>query len=90
MVIYNKNTFIQQYFKEENTHMKELTKGKPYKVLIFFALPILMSNIFQKIYNITDSKIVSLFISPDCLAAVGSTEYSHCLVVKKLSNDSGI
>lgn len=53
--------------------MKDLTKGKPYKVLIFFALPILMSNIFQKIYNITDSKIVSLFISPDSLAAVGST-----------------
>ncbi|MCQ2080314.1 MAG: hypothetical protein MJZ11_01560 [Lachnospiraceae bacterium] len=70
--------------------MKDLTKGKPYKVLIFFVLPVLMSNIFQKIYNITDSKIVSLFISPDSLAAVGSMEYSHCLVMKILSNDSGI
>lgn len=53
--------------------MKDLTKGTPAKVIILFALPLMIGNIAQQLYNITDSKIVSLLLDGDALAAVGST-----------------
>lgn len=54
-------------------YMKELTKGYPAKVIILFALPLMLGNIFQQMYNITDSKIVSEYVSPEAFAAVGAT-----------------
>lgn len=53
--------------------MKDLSKGFPAKVILLFALPLMLGNIFQQLYNITDSKIVSAFIDPKALAAVGAT-----------------
>jgi len=53
--------------------IKNLTQGKPSKVLFFFALPMLFGNIFQQLYNLADSIIVGNFINSDALAAVGGT-----------------
>jgi len=50
-----------------------LTQGKPSKVLFFFALPMLLGNIFQQLYNLADSIIVGKFNGSDALAAVGGT-----------------
>ena len=51
----------------------DLTKGKPYKVILLFALPMVLGSILQQLYNITDSKIVSMYLSSNALAAVGAT-----------------
>lgn len=53
--------------------MKELTKGFPAKVILMFAIPLIIGNIAQQMYNITDSKIVSMYVGEDALAAVGAT-----------------
>ncbi len=53
--------------------MKDLTKGYPAKVIVLFALPLMIGNIFQQLYNITDSKIVSAMVDPSALAAIGAT-----------------
>lgn len=53
--------------------MKDLTTGKPLKVIIMFAIPIILGSIFQQFYNIADSKIVSEFVGTDAFAAVGAT-----------------
>lgn len=53
--------------------MKDLTKGYPAKVILLFALPLILGNIFQQFYNMADSKIVSMFVGTSALAAVGST-----------------
>ena len=53
--------------------MKDLTQGKPSKVLIRFALPMLLSVVFQQLYNIVDSVIAGQMIGDDALAAVGSS-----------------
>ena len=53
--------------------MKELTKGYPAKVIILFALPLMIGNILQTLYNITDSKIVSMYLGAGALGAVGAT-----------------
>lgn len=53
--------------------MKELTKGYPAKVILLFAVPIICGNIFQQLYNIVDSKIVSTYVSTEAFAAIGAT-----------------
>lgn len=52
--------------------IKDLTKGSPLRILFFFALPMLIGNIFQQLYNIVDSIIVGNFVGSDALAAVGA------------------
>ncbi len=51
----------------------DMTVGSPTRHLILFALPALIGNIFQQVYNIADSTIVGRFVGPDALAAVGAT-----------------
>ena len=50
-----------------------MTHGVPAKHILLFALPTLIGNIFQQIYNLSDSMIVGRFIGADAFAAVGAT-----------------
>ena len=50
-----------------------LTEGKPWKVLISFATPIFLSQLFQQLYNTADSLIVGNFLGKEALAAVNSS-----------------
>ena len=53
--------------------IRDMTKGNTTKLLIEFAVPMLIGNIFQQVYSLVDSAIVGKFISPEALGAVGST-----------------
>lgn len=55
------------------SHTTDMTTGSTVKHIVFFALPTLIGNIFQQIYNIADSIIVGRFVGAEALAAVGST-----------------
>ena len=50
-----------------------LTEGPIARGIILFALPILLSNLFQQLYNSVDSAVVGRFAGAAALAAVGST-----------------
>lgn len=52
---------------------KDMTSGSPMGILIKFALPMLIGNIFQQVYNMVDSIVVGKFVGSDALAAVGAT-----------------
>lgn len=52
---------------------KDLTTGKPEKVLWGFCLPLFGSIIFQQLYNIADSLIAGKFVGENALAAVGNS-----------------
>ena len=53
--------------------MKNMTTGNPFKLIISFAIPMLIGNIFQQIYNIVDTIIVGKYLGEEALAGVGST-----------------
>lgn len=53
--------------------MRDLTKGNIIKVMFFFSLPILLGNVFQQVYNLTDIIIVGKKLGDMSLSAVGST-----------------
>lgn len=52
---------------------KDMTSGSPVKLILAFAVPIFIGNIFQQFYNIVDTMIVGRFVGVNALAAVGST-----------------
>ena len=52
---------------------KDLTVGKPEKVLWQFCLPLFGSIVFQQLYNIADSLVAGKFIGENALAAVGNS-----------------
>jgi putative MATE family efflux protein len=53
--------------------MKDLTQGNEGKNILLFAVPMLIGNVFQQLYNIVDSIIVGKYIGSVALAAVGSS-----------------
>lgn len=53
--------------------MKDLTQGSEAKLIFNFALPMLIGNVFQQLYNTVDSIIVGNTIGKEALAAVGAS-----------------
>lgn len=51
----------------------DMTEGNPVRHILIFAVPMLIGNIFQQVYNLVDSIIVGQFVGADALAAVGVT-----------------
>ena len=49
-----------------------LTEGRPVKLIILFAIPIFLGNLFQIFYSLIDTKIVGSTLGETALASVGS------------------
>ena len=52
---------------------RSLTKGPTTSSILLFALPLMLGNLLQQMYNIADTWIVGRFLGADALAAVGSS-----------------
>lgn len=61
--------------------MTDLTKGGELKALFVFALPIFLGNLFEQLYNITDTVIVGNLLGAEALAAVGSSTQILALTI---------
>lgn len=53
--------------------IQNMTSGNPIKLIIAFTIPLLIGNVFQQIYSISDTIIVGRLLGVNSLAAVGST-----------------
>ena len=53
--------------------VRDMTEGSPYRHMAGFAVPTLLSQIFQQLYNTADTFIVGKFLGTDALAAVSSS-----------------
>lgn len=51
----------------------DMTKGKPFKLIMKFIVPLVIGNLFQQMYNMVDTIIVGQFVGVKALAAVGAT-----------------
>lgn len=63
--------------------------GRPGKTLFFFALPIILGNLFQQFYNMADTIIVGRFVGENALAAVGAS-YSYTNVFIMIAIGGGM
>lgn len=66
-----------------------LTTQPPARSLFFFALPMIIGNLFQQFYNMADSIIVGKLVGEDALAAVGAS-YSFTTVFIMIAIGGGI
>ena len=55
------------------TTVRDMTDGSIIKQITLFALPLMLGNVFQMLYNTVDSIVVGNFVGKQALAAVGST-----------------
>lgn len=60
---------------------KDLTQGRPAKLLLTFALPMMVGSAFQQMYTMVDAAIIGRFMGVQALAAVGAGDWFQWLVL---------
>ena len=67
--------------EENGEFMKDLTKGSVTKLLLTFAVPLLLGNIFQLFYNLADTRIVGQFLGENAIASLGATSAINTVII---------
>lgn len=66
--------------KENTKRNLDLTQGNPIKLILKFAIPVFLGNLFQIGYSLVDTKIVGSILGEEALAAVGSVSVLYTLL----------
>ena len=66
--------------QKKNKFVKDMTEGEPLCLLLEFAVPLLIGNIFHQLYNLTDSIVVGRYLGKLPLGAVGATSSISALI----------
>ncbi|WP_143463878.1 MATE family efflux transporter [Levilactobacillus enshiensis] len=61
--------------------MSDLTKGNSLKLIFFFTIPLLIGNLFQQLYNVSDTVVVGQTLGVKALASVGATGSINFLII---------
>ena len=67
--------------KLRSAHIRDMTKGNPYSLMLGFAMPVFLSQLFQQLYNTADAFIVGRTLGTEALAAVTSSGSLSFLLV---------
>lgn len=69
--------------------VSDMTTGNPAKILVKFTIPMLISVMFQQLYNIADSIIAGQLLGGDALASIGIS-YTITMIYMAIANGSNI
>ena len=58
-----------------------MTSGSPGKLILTFAIPLMLGNIFQQFYTMVDTMVVGQVVGVEALAALGATDWLVWLVL---------
>ncbi len=61
--------------------IRNMTEGSPVKLLISFALPLMVGNVFQQLYTVVDTAVVGQVVGVQALAALGAADWLNWLVL---------
>lgn len=59
----------------EKTDIRDMTQGKPFKLMLEFSIPLMLGNLFQQLYSFVDALIVGRILGAYALAALGAVEW---------------
>lgn len=62
-------------------HAKVMTEGKPWKLILGLALPLMFGNIFQQLYTVMDTLIVGRVLGVGALAALGASDWLNWMIL---------
>ena len=68
---------------------KDLSVGKPWKIILLFSLPMILSVTLQQVYNLADSMIAGRIIGDNALGAI-SASYPITMIYLGLATGSGV
>lgn len=60
---------------------KDMTAGSPFKLIILFALPLMVGNIFQQLYTVVDTMVVGQVLGVSALAALGAADWTNWMML---------
>ena len=63
------------------TKMKDMTCGRPVGLIITFALPLMLGNIFQQLYMVVDTMVVGKALGVGALAALGAVDWLNWMML---------
>lgn len=66
--------------EQARNSIKSMTEGSPLRLLIRFALPLMLGNILQQLYVVVDTAIVGQGLGVTALASVGAADWLNWLV----------
>lgn len=61
--------------------VRDMTSGSPAKLIMMFAFPLMLGNIFQQLYTMVDTMVVGQVAGVQALAALGAVEWIMWLVL---------
>lgn len=63
------------------THTKNMTQGRPLSLIVTFALPLMVGNVFQQLYTVVDTMVVGKALGVDALAALGAADWMNWMML---------
>lgn len=63
------------------TKTSDMTQGIPIRVIIQFAIPLLIGTLFQQGYNLIDTMIAGYNLGDDAIAAIGATSALYSVLI---------
>lgn len=63
------------------SRIKSMTEGKPVSLILAFALPLMIGNVFQQLYTVVDTMVVGKALGVTALAAVGAADWMNWLML---------
>lgn len=76
--------------KQSSMRVRDMTTGDPIKLILAFAIPLFIGNIFQQIYTMVDTMVVGHFIGDNAISAIGATSSLYGLMMSlAISMNSG-
>ena len=71
------------YFWEDfmSAKVRDMTKGNPGRLILVFAVPLMIGNVFQQLYTMVDTVVVGQVAGVQALAALGAVEWIMWMVL---------
>ncbi len=63
------------------SRIKTMTEGKPSVLILTFALPLMIGNVFQQLYTVVDTMVVGKALGVTALAALGAADWLNWLML---------
>lgn len=79
------------FFMAKRSNAIDMTQGSPVKLMLRFALPMMIGSVFQSLYHMVDSAVLGRYVGSEALAAIGSSSSSvHMLLMLATSITSAV
>ena len=63
------------------SRIKNMTEGKPVFLIVTFALPLMVGNVFQQLYTVVDTMVVGKALGVGALAALGAADWLNWMML---------